>query len=538
LGWAMYRNYFFLFRCIKELSTVICGKQILEAYTQEKDKLFLHIPLKDKPLFHVIISTNPQQYFITTKDEHHKAKKNTISFFENYLPAKVSSIKIALGDRIIEFTLSNSKLYVVFRGGQSNIYLLDSVNNLYPFKKVDKEERERFLNELPSFTDSFSIITSFIENEVDEQKIRKLPFIGKDILREADFRKDDFRKNLPAVIYEIVHEKIAVYFEESLGKPVLHPASFKSHPIPKEHLLFDNYFSAINKYFTLSFSESKTKNVRKEIEKFLTKSIEILTGKLNNLKGRVDAGTKEKVYHLYGDLLLANINSIRKGMKEIELDDYSYGEKYKIKLDEKLSPHQNVDRYYDKSRAERIEYQRSIELLDANAKEYERLIKIRNKFERTEDQEELLQIKKELKMKTQSTQADDKQDKMLYRHFLIDGKYNIYVGKDSKNNDMLTTKFAKQNDFWFHARSVSGSHVVLRVENTKETVPKNILHKTASVTAFYSKAKTSKLVPVTYTLKKYVVKNARHEPGQVTVTKEKVLLVKPEIPSGCEMVMD
>ena len=534
----MYKNYFFLFRCIKELSTAIHGKQILEAYTQEKDKLFLHIPLKDKPLFHVIISTNPQQYFITTKDEHHKAKKNTISFFEKYLPAKINSVKIALGDRIIEFTLSNSKLYVVFRGGQTNIYLLDSENKLFPFKKVDEEERERFLKELPAFADSLPLITSFTENEVDESIIRKLPCIGKDILREVDSRKNDFRKNLSGVVDEIVNEKIAVYYDENLGKPSFHPASFISHPIPLEHFLFDNYFSALNKYFTLSFSETKVKNVRKEIEKFLTKTIESLTGKLNNLKGRVEAGTKEKIYHQYGDLLLANINSIRKGMKEIELEDYSSGEKYKIKLDEKLSPHQNVDRYYDKSRAEKIEYQRSSELLDTNAKEYERLIKIRDKFERTEDQEELLQIKKELKMKTQSAQTDDKKDKMLYRHFLIDGKYNIYVGKDSKNNDMLTTKFAKQNDFWFHARSVSGSHVVLRVENTKETVPKNILHKTASITAFYSKAKTSKLVPVTYTLKKYVVKNARHEPGQVTVTKEKVLLVKPEIPAGCEMVMD
>jgi len=536
----MYKNYFYIFRCVKELSAVINGKQILEAYTQEKDKLFLHIPLKDKPLFHLIISTNPQQYFITTKDEHHKAKKNTISFFEKFLPAKVNSIKIALGDRIIEFTLANSKLYVIFRGGQTNIYLLNSENKLHPFKKVDKEEHERFFNELPAlnFTDSFPLIASFIENEVDEQKIRKLPFIGKDILREADSRMNNFRKNLDEMIHEIVHEKIAVYYDENLGKPSFHPASFSSRPIPIEYFLFDNYFSALNKYFTLSFSETKVKNVRKEIEKFLAKTIESLTGKLNNLKGRVDAGTKEKVYHQYGDLLIANLNLLHKGMKEIELEDYSSGEIHRIKLDEKLLPNQNVDRYYDKSRAEKIEYQRSSELLESNAKEYERLIKIRDKFERAEDPEELLQIKKELKMKTQSAQTDDKKDKMLYRHFIIDGKYNIYVGKDSKNNDMLTTKFAKQNDFWFHARSVSGSHVVLRVENTKETVPKNILHKTASVAAFYSKAKTSKLVPVTYTLKKYVVKNARHEPGQVTVTKEKVLLVKPEIPAGCEMVTE
>ena len=536
----MYRNYFFIFRCIKELSTVIHGKQIVEAYTQEKDKLFLHIPLKDKPLFHVIISTNPQQYYITTKDEHHKAKKNTIAFFGNYFPAKINSVKIAIGDRIIEFTLSNSKLYVVFHGGQTNIYLLNSENNLFSFKKAAKEESERFLNELPDlkFTDSLPLITSFMDGTPDETAIRKMPSIGKDILKEADSRKNDFRKNIAEVINEIVHEKIAVYYDEDLSKPKFHPVSFISHPIPIEHLVFDNYFSALNKYFTLSFSETKFKNVRKEIEKFLTKTIDALTGKLNNLKGRVDAGTKEEVYHKFGDLLLVNIRLLRKGMKEIEVEDYASGEKHKIKLDEKLSQHQNVDRYYDKSRAEKIEYGRSVELLNLNAKEYERLIKIRDKFESTEDQDELLQIKKELKMKTQTAQTDDKKDKFLYRHFLIDGKYNIYVGKDSKNNDMLTTKFAKQNDFWFHARSVSGSHVVLRVENTKEAVPKNILNKTASVAAFYSKAKTSKLVPVTYTLKKYVVKNARHEPGQVTVTKEKVLLVKPEIPPGCEMVLE
>ncbi len=112
----------------------------------------------------------------------------------------------------------------------------------------------------------------------------------------------------------------------------------------------------------------------------------------------------------------------------------------------------------------------------------------------------------------------------------------MFVGKDSKNNDLLTTKFAKQNDFWFHARAASGSHAVLRVENTKEAIPKNILKKAASVAAFYSKSKTSKLAPVSYTFKKYVVKKKDLNPGQVILLKEDVLLVTPEIPAGCEMV--
>lgn len=535
----MYKNYFYLCRSVLELNNLVTNNEIVDIYTQAKDKLFIHIPLKNKNLFHLIVSTNPQQHFVTIKEEHHKAKKNTINFFEDYLPSRVISIKYALGDRIIELTLSNSKLYFVFRGGQSNAILLDPVNNLHSFKKMNKEE-DRLRIELSSLTysNSESSIISLIDTLLKESEIRKLPFIGKDIIKEIESRSNDFKKNTHAIIDEILHGEIAVLYDENAGKPIFHPSSFLLNDVTVKSSLFNNYFDAINKYLVLSFSEARIKNVRNEIEKILIKSIDTLTGKLNNLKGRVDSGSKETEYHRYGDLLLGNISLIRKGMNEIELGDYITGEKLKIILDPKLSPNKNIDRYYDKSRSERIEFEKSTKLLKLNDKEYERLIKLRERFERTDDQDELLQIKKELKMKTQSAQEKNKKEKYQFRHYLLENKYHIYVGKDSKNNDILTTRFAKQNDFWFHARSVSGSHVVLKIENTKEAVPKNILSKTASVAAFYSKAKTSKIVSVTYTLKKYVVKNARHEPGQVTVTKEKVLLVKPEIPAGCEIIIE
>jgi len=103
---------------------------------------------------------------------------------------------------------------------------------------------------------------------------------------------------------------------------------------------------------------------------------------------------------------------------------------------------------------------------------------------------------------------------------------------------LLTTRFAKQNDFWFHARSVSGSHVVLRVENTKDVVPKSILKKVASLTAYHSKAKTAGVVPVSYTFKKYVIKRKGQPPGQVSLLKEEVLLVKPEIPGDADYLTE
>ncbi|NMB80299.1 MAG: DUF814 domain-containing protein [Ignavibacteria bacterium] len=133
-------------------------------------------------------------------------------------------------------------------------------------------------------------------------------------------------------------------------------------------------------------------------------------------------------------------------------------------------------------------------------------------------------------------EIENKSEESNYRQFIIENKYHLYVGKNSKNNDELKTRFAKQNDLWFHARSVSGSHVVLRIENTKEPVPKNIIKKAASVAAYYSKAKTSKLASVSYTFKKYVTKRKDLEPGQVILLREQVILVPPEIPDGCVAV--
>jgi predicted ribosome quality control (RQC) complex YloA/Tae2 family protein len=536
----MYKNYFFLLRASIRLSELICGKRIFEAFTQEKDRLFLRIPFEQNPDFHVIISVNPQQQFISYKEVHHKAKKNTISFFNDWIPDSITHIKIAINDRVIKFELNNSRMFIFFRGAQSNVVLIDSNNELHAFKKIENDEKEKLIAEIKSieFTGSISAVTKFVKDFSKAEDLKKLPFISKEILREAEARNSNLSDSLPDVINSILYDKIAVFFNEDLNKPALYPASFRSIRLPEEHFLFDDYFSALNKYFSITYSRVKGKDLKKEIEKYLSSELEKLSTKLNKLKIRIESGSKELIYHKYGDLLLAGINSLKKGLKEAVLEDYMTNEKYKIQLDEKFSPSQNVQRYYEKARSEKIEFEKSKKLFEIASSEFNKLTSIRNKFEKTESNDDLLLIKKELKMKTQQNTDSDKQEGSSFRHFLIDNKYNVYVGKDSKNNDMLTVRFAKQNDFWFHARAVSGSHVVLRVENTKEPIPKNILKKAASLAAFYSKAKTSSLVPVTYTLRKYVVKNKSHDPGQVTVTKENVLLVKPEIPANCEAVTD
>jgi predicted ribosome quality control (RQC) complex YloA/Tae2 family protein len=91
---------------------------------------------------------------------------------------------------------------------------------------------------------------------------------------------------------------------------------------------------------------------------------------------------------------------------------------------------------------------------------------------------------------------------------------------------------------WFHARGVSGSHLIIRRANKKEKIPKNIIEKAASIAAFYSKAKHSKLVPVAYTEKKYVIKRKGMPPGTVQMQKENVVMVEPKNPEQISEVTD
>jgi predicted ribosome quality control (RQC) complex YloA/Tae2 family protein len=277
------------------------------------------------------------------------------------------------------------------------------------------------------------------------------------------------------------------------------------------------------------------KLITKQLERDLKKTV----NKLNKLSTVVERKSKEEEYTRLGNLLLVNIGKIKMGTDSIEVENiYGSNDIIKIKLNPKLSPKKNIDHYFNKSKSEKISIEKSKELLEQVKTKFKELKEIEEMLIETDDLKELKGIMKKMKIKDKDYVESTDDIRLKFKHYIIEGKYNVYVGKDSKNNDLLTTRFAKQNDFWFHARSVSGSHVVLRVENIKEVIPKNILKRTAALAAFHSKAKTAGTVPVAYTLKKYVIKKKGYPIGTVHLLKEDVLLVKPEIPKGCEFVVD
>jgi len=536
---VMYKNYYYLNRLVIELNKFVPGSTLNECFSQESDRLVL-----STTLFALIISANQNEPFIIKRDEFHKAKKNVLNFFPDYLPSNIQKVFIADDDRIILFLLDKGNLYFLMRGKDTNVVFISESLEMFSFKKISEDHKHKLIEELSSkqFLSGFNL-PEFENNTVfdisDKNFLKKFPSISKEIVKELETRllldkTRNPKETLLQTINEILKGKIKVQYDNFADRMILLPEKYHSNNETTPDL-FESYLEAIAFFIANRYKQDQSDSLKRTIEKYLTTQLSKLSTKLNELKNQTELPSREVEFREVGNSLLLNIHKIKKGMKEVRIEVENVNVKKNVILDPKLSPKQNIDLYFEKARDEKEKKKHYTRLFEDTLSKYEKFQSIQINYDNSDSIKDLQKLMDELKIKP-GAEKDSRSEQNNFKHYLIEGKYHIYVGKNSKNNDELTTKFAKQNDFWFHARSVSGSHTVLRVENTKEPIPKSILKKAAAIAAYHSKAKTSGLASVSYTLKKYVVKRKGMEIGSVSLLKEEVLLVKPEIPTGCEFI--
>lgn len=539
----MHRNYFFLNRLIIEANDLLKGLNIAQIFSQEKGTLIIHCSNNSNEKF-VEICVVPGSPYLTIKNTFSRAKKNTIDFFNQSVDEKIHSLEIAVDDRIIKFNLEHSEIYFAIRGKFTNVFF--SNNEVFiPFKTIGQAElsviHDEFLNK--KFSEDWNAINLHLDVETNylDHIRKKYPVLGTDIIKEVKSRSNDnsnlkLENILKGVLEEIRISSPCVFADESAQEIKLGFENFKSIPFT-EKFLFKNVIEAQNFLLSKKYYVDSRSERLKLIKQSLDRKINKISNRLNSLNGILERGSKEAEYNQNGNLLLTNISKIKAGMNNITVDNiFGDDSKIQIALNPKLSPQKNIDYYFEKSKSERTLIAKTQELVKKLKSEFNYLKNLNESVNQIQSVKELEEVMKKLRIKSvQEKEAKDDLS-LRFKHYVIEGKYDLYVGKDSKNNDLLTTKFAKQNDYWFHARGASGSHAVLRIHNTKEPVPKSVLKKSASIAAFHSKAKTAGIVPVAFTFKKYVVKKKGDPVGTVHLLREDVLLVKPEIPAGCEYV--
>ncbi|MDF7816740.1 NFACT RNA binding domain-containing protein [Runella sp. MFBS21] len=223
-----------------------------------------------------------------------------------------------------------------------------------------------------------------------------------------------------------------------------------------------------------------------------------------------------------GHILMANLHQIPERAERVTLFDFYRNQDIDIKLKPDLTPQRNAESYYRKSKNERIEIEKLQENIALREGELEEL---KNHVSIIEAFESLKLLRKYLKNNNLLSDAPVLSPTQLFKHTEFDG-YVILIGKNAKNNDLLTKKYAYKEDLWLHARDVAGSHVVVKYKAGKK-IPNSVVERAAQIAAWYSKRRNETLCPVIVTPKKFVRKPKGLPEGEVILDKEEVVMVQP-----------
>jgi len=528
----MYNSYFFLNRFLTEIIPQIQGKFLISVHSQEKD--IFHITIGDslhsEDNIVLEFSTVPNAPSLLKRKYFKPAGKNLIYFFKDYFPQQIQDIKIARGERDILLLLSSGYVIISLKGSKSNLYYVDSELTLSG-KKSD--ENFSFFSQNEELTFISIEETKELppkESYANATEVKKLlPFLGTDFIKEVQSLPEPvLRSTIMSKIRSIFVDKIVMVKDGLSGKLTLLPESFKTDC--ERIRIFDTAVQALQEYVSSIRKMDSEIQIRKRVETRIRKDYQFFLQKKENLLTLLASESKAELYDQFANLIMINRDNILKGVDSLTVPNLFDGEKIVvIKLKSDFSVNENVEFYFKKARGERLKFETaSKSLVQVNQKILDLESRI-NLFENM-DLNDLRNYEKGLPPERNFGTGASKEE-LKARRFTIDEKWEVLVGKDSENNDFLTTKVAKQTDYWFHARGSSGSHTILRFSG-KEKPPREIIKKVAQLAAFYSKAKNSKLVPVCFTQKKYVVKRKGMNPGQVSLLREEVVMVPPIIPEG------
>lgn len=274
----------------------------------------------------------------------------------------------------------------------------------------------------------------------------------------------------------------------------------------------DEYFSKIQGDINLKTEKSKLKEI-------INLKLKKTKNTISNIEKLLKKRDNTEKYKLFGELLTANIYSKKNYLKEIEVYDYINFRNIKIELDETKTISENAQRYfklYNKSKSTKEKSQNILRELNIEKEYFENVL---YSIETASDIEELEDIKQELGM---SENKPTKQDKTKIEKINIE-EFDVYIGKNNKQNDYIISKLAKDNDYWFHTRLCAGSHVLLKFNGIEPN--EKILFECCKLARKYSSAQEPSKVGVIYTKAKYLRKPPAAPLGYVTYRNEKEILV-------------
>jgi len=548
-----------------ELNTKLVGGRISKISMPEENELIFTVKNNAKT-YRLLISASASLPLVYLTDVNKPAPKVAPAFLmllRKYIgTAKITDIFQMGLERILCFKLehlnelgdlSHKCMYVEIMGKHSNIIFTDENNkiidsikrisaNMSSLREVlpgreyflpDELKKKDLLNtELEEFTEILKSKEYALSKSIYMNFAGISPLIAEEIVLRASLSSQSPSTSLSELEYTHLFHTIKnllddinahnfspniVYRkEEALEFSSVELFSYNGEEYNKysydsvSKMLYDFYSS--REAFVLNRQKSS------DLRRIVNTALERASKKYDLQEKQLQDADKKDIYRVYGDLLNTYGYSLKGGESSFTTENfYDDNKEITIPLDKNKSAKENAKKYYDKyAKLSRTTKALSEEIVNTK-NDIEHLLSIQTALDVSSDDESLSQIRQELVdfgyIKKHSSGKQKKSTSHPYHYISTDG-YDIYVGKNNYQNEELTFKVATGNDWWFHAKGIPGSHVILK-SNNEEDLPDRVYEEAAALAAFYSKAKDSEKVEVDYIQKKNIKKVAGAAPGFV-----------------------
>ncbi|MBC8043362.1 MAG: DUF814 domain-containing protein, partial [Rhizobacter sp.] len=532
------------------------GGYVFETFSQSKGELRVSIITPGKQRYAVIGTTQHPYLGLYFNEDFARQRRNTAALMKSADEQQIRRVRISDSERIIYLDLERHSIAFRLFGADTNFFLLNDhiieeafKDNVLHAGKPFSEARaapvittaERLTRDRDAFTAAFATAPG---KTPAHQLAAILPgfdlHLGREVLHRASLKlasESSTAERLfdaaAEVFYELISPEPKIYV---MGEDAKERVRFS---IITETLLagakltaFESVNEALQRFSQKVHQADDFLAERSQMLKRLMKFIEKSESRRTAMQAGLQA-ERASEYEQSGQLLMSSLHKMPpRGVSEITLENFfAAGEPITLKLRPELSPVQNAEAYFERAKKSR----RTAAVAGERLKQTETVIesarqllaalesitvqKVFSKWKR-EHHKELV--------KTGTVSKETLEQETLFRKFRLSERAEVWVGKNAKNNDLLTFKHAKPNDLWLHARGTSGSHCVV-----KSSAPPSAaeIERAAEIAAYYSTARGAELVPVIYTPKKYVRRAKRTgdgDAGSVIIEREEVVLVRPK----------
>lgn len=565
-------------RClVNEIAPLITNGRIDKISQPEKDELIINIRTFDGKykLLLSASSENPRIHLTEQTKQNPKTAPMFCMLLRKHIgSARILSVEQIGFERIVKITLESydelgdlTKKHIIaeIMGRHSNIILInDDMRVLDSIKHVDftmssvrqilpgvtyqypPVQAKIPLTDINSDTNLAFSQTKSCDKALMDNISGISPLTAREIVYSA-FNRTDIKVSELNLNKESSLKAAVIRFSQSVKNNEFSPCmieanckltdfsaiNIRQYENSADIITYDSISTLLDEFYALRDMRERMRQKSTDLVKLLNTGIERVTKKLTLLEKTIAEAENKDKYKIYGDLITANIYSIREGDKSAVVRNYYADDmpETEIPLDARLSPAQNAQRYYKKySKCKIAEIEAAKQIHNAR-EELDYLESTLASLDNAENSYDLSAIRAELiregyiKRKT----APQKSEASKPMHFVSDDGFDIYIGKNNTQNDYLTLKFANSGDMWFHTKGIHGSHTVIKLGIDKD-IPKSTMLFAARLAAYYSKARNSSQVPVDYTQIKNVKKPNGAKPGMVVYDSYNTVYVTPLSP--------